>query len=193
MTTITGMVVDIADRPADGILTVAAPALRSSSGGKVIDRIRVDIDIVDGVIAANNLDPGPAKIVLETQGGWTEYEVNIPDVAEIDLYALLSDYIRYDPPVVGAAQKALADALAAAQRAETAAESTDLLPDGGTDGQVLTKSGDGLAWANPPTGGGGGGGGIFLDADGVPYFDTTASGGGSIALDADGVPYVTGV
>jgi hypothetical protein len=41
--------------------------------------------------------------------------------------------------------------------------------------------------------GGGGGGGIFLDADGVPYFDTTASGGGSIALDADGVPYVTGV
>lgn len=41
--------------------------------------------------------------------------------------------------------------------------------------------------------GGGGGGGIFLDADGVPYFDTTASGGGSIALDVDGVPYVTGV
>lgn len=41
--------------------------------------------------------------------------------------------------------------------------------------------------------GGGGSGGIFLDADGVPYFDTTASGGGSIALDADGVPYVTGV
>lgn len=42
-------------------------------------------------------------------------------------------------------------------------------------------------------GGGGGGGGIFLDADGVPYFDPTATGGGSIALDADGVPYVTGV
>ncbi|UVT24991.1 hypothetical protein NXT08_22585 [Rhodococcus pyridinivorans] len=42
-------------------------------------------------------------------------------------------------------------------------------------------------------GGGTGGGGIFLDADGVPYFDTAATGGGSIALDVDGVPYVTGV
>ncbi|WP_139192976.1 hypothetical protein [Rhodococcus pyridinivorans] len=42
-------------------------------------------------------------------------------------------------------------------------------------------------------GAGGGGGGIFLDSDGVPYFDTSATGGGSIALDVDGVPYVTGV
>ncbi|APE11057.1 hypothetical protein BO226_19160 [Rhodococcus sp. 2G] len=41
--------------------------------------------------------------------------------------------------------------------------------------------------------GGTGVGGIFLDSDGVPYFDTSATGGGSIALDVDGVPYVTGV
>ncbi|APE11058.1 hypothetical protein BO226_19165 [Rhodococcus sp. 2G] len=132
MTRITGTVVDIADRTADGILTVSAPALRHSSDGKVIDRIRVDIDISAGVIAANTLDPGPAKLVLETGGGWQEFDVNIPDVPEIDLYELVSDYVRYTPPVVGAAQKALADALAAAKRAEAAAASANLLPDGGT-------------------------------------------------------------
>ncbi|APE10999.1 MULTISPECIES: SGNH/GDSL hydrolase family protein [unclassified Rhodococcus (in: high G+C Gram-positive bacteria)] len=154
MTRITGTVVDIADRTADGILTVSAPALRHSSDGKVIDRIRVDIDISAGVIAANTLDPGPAKLVLETGGGWQEFDVNIPDVPEIDLYELVSDYVRYTPPVVGAAQKALADALAAAKRAEAAAASANLLPDGGTDGQILAKSGTGLAWIDPPTGGG---------------------------------------
>lgn len=47
--------------------------------------------------------------------------------------------------------------------------------------------------SGPPGPGGGGGGQIFLDTDGTPYFDTSASGGGSIALDTDGVPYVTGV
>ncbi|WP_371053643.1 SGNH/GDSL hydrolase family protein [Rhodococcus gordoniae] len=154
MTRIIGTVVDIAGRATDGILTVSAPALRHSADGKVVDRVRVDIGISGGVIATNTLDPGPAKLVLDTRGGWQEFEVVIPDVPEIDLYTLVEQYVRYDPPVVGAAQKALADALAAAKRAEDAAASADLLPDGGTDGQILAKSGTGLAWIDPPTGGG---------------------------------------
>ncbi|WP_418345290.1 hypothetical protein [Rhodococcus pyridinivorans] len=75
-------------------------------------------------------------------------------------------------------------------RAHEIADAAVPMPSGGTDGQVLAKSGAGVVWTNPPASSGGG---IFLDADGVPYFDTTATGGGSIALDADGVPYVTGV
>ncbi len=185
MTRIIGTVVDISGRNAHGILTVAAPALRRGADDKIVDRISVDLAIVNGTIATHDLDPGPAKLTLDTGGGWQEYVVNIPDTTEIDLYELVRDFIDYDEPVVSQVREYM-------ERAEAAAESADLLPNGGTDGQVLTKSGDGLAWADAPSGGGGGGG-IFLDADGVPYFDTTASGGGSIALDADGVPYVTGV
>ena len=162
MTRITGTVVDISDRPADGILTVSAPALRHSADGKVVDRIRVDIGISNGAIATHSLDPGPAKLVLDTGGGWQEFEVVIPDVATIDMYDLVSQYVAYDPPVVSEVAELVRRAEEAADRAEQG---------GGT----------------------GGGGGIFLDADGVPYFDTSATGGGSIALDVDGVPYVTGV
>lgn len=118
MTRITGTVVDISGRNADGILTVSAPALRHSADGKVVDRIRVDIGISGGVIATHSLDPGPAKLVLDTGGGWQEFEVVIPDVAEVDLYDLVSQFVAHDPPVVSEVAELVRRAEEAADRAE---------------------------------------------------------------------------
>ena len=47
-----------------------------------------------------------------------------------------------------------------------------ILPGGGTVGQVLTKTADGAAWANPGGGGGGGGGGDMLTS----VYDTNNNG-----------------
>lgn len=62
-----------------------------------------------------------------------------------------------------------------------------LLPDGGTAGQVLTRSASGgLAWANGGTGGGGGS--VTVDPDDPDYLTAT---GGTITPDPSDPDYLT--
>ncbi|MGU3587188.1 hypothetical protein ACLBYD_29065 [Rhodococcus sp. C26F] len=122
MTRIIGTVADIADRNADGILRVTAPATREGASGKVIDRIPVEISISNGVIAANDLDPGPATLVLDTGGaGWQEFEVVIPDLDEVGLWVLLESQVKYEPAVVSQVYEDRLKAEAAARLAEEVA------------------------------------------------------------------------
>lgn len=193
MPRITGSVVDVAGRPASGQLRVRASSVRQNAGGTaVVDERTFEYPIVNGAITGTEVvDPGPATVSLSTSGRFRTWTVNVPAGTTVDLWTLVEDYVDYEPAVVAAAQQAAVDAQSAATQAAQAAQSIPTFPTGGQDGQALVKSGDGLAWGTAT--GGGGGGGIFLDTDGVPYYDTTASGGGSIALDTDGVPYLTGV
>ncbi|APE11561.1 hypothetical protein BO226_22090 [Rhodococcus sp. 2G] len=69
-------------------------------------------------------------------------------------------------------------------RAKIAAAVT--MPDGGTDGQVLAKSGTGVVWTDPPASGGGGS--IAVDPADPDYL--VASGGG-IAPDPADPDYLT--
>lgn len=214
---ITGTVQDASGRPATGNLQITAQSARSGTdSGVVIDERTRTLQIVAGAITGSpNLEPGPARISLAVEGApyrvWSD--VVIPDDrVEITLDELLEQVIDYEPGIVSRVFDYMQRALAAAEAAEQGTvadnsvsfaklaadvrselESAAKLPPGGTNGQVLAKSGAGLTWTTPSSGGGTGGGGIFLDTDGVPYFDTSGTGGGSIALDVDGVPYVTGV
>ncbi|WP_418346223.1 hypothetical protein [Rhodococcus pyridinivorans] len=75
----------------------------------------------------------------------------------------------------------------AAELLDRIREFMPILPLGGTDGQVLTKAGGALAWADPPASGGGGGS-ITVDPDDSDYLVAT---GGAIAPDPADPDYLT--
>lgn len=62
-----------------------------------------------------------------------------------------------------------------------------ILPLGGAEGQVIVKSGTGLAWADPPAAGGGGGS-VTVDPDDADYLVAT---GGAIGPDPSDPDYLT--
>lgn len=178
MPSLVGSVKDAAGRPAKGAVRIKALQVREGTGGAVIDERTFDLPILNGAITGSPvLEPGPAKITLNVSGGrLRSWDVNIPSGTSIDLWDLIEQYIDYDPPVVS-------KVFEYSQQAQQAAASI-----GGavTDAQEAAQRAENAAASLS-------GGGIFLDTDGVPYFNTQDIGGGRVVLDTDGVPYVTGV
>jgi hypothetical protein len=73
------------------------------------------------------------------------------------------------------------------QQAHVTADGAIPMPSGGTTGQVLTKTSDGVVWTDPPASGGGGGS-ITVDPDDSDYLVAT---GGAIAPDPADPDYLT--
>lgn len=156
MPALTGSVKDAAGRPAKGAVRIKALHVREGTGGAVIDERTFDLPILNGTITGSPvLEPGPAKITLNVSGGrLRSWDVNIPSGTSIDLWDLIEQYIDYDPPVIGQAQQAVADARAAAEAAAQSAAQAN----GG-----IALDTDGVPYFVL------GAGAISLDTDGVPY------------------------
>lgn len=137
MPTITGSVEDVAGRPATGTLRVRALAVRRNAGSDaVVDERTYDIPVVSGVITGSPVvDPGPVQISLSTGGRFRSWEAMVPEASSVDLWDLIESVVT--PPPSATYFK---------------------MPTGGTDGQVLAKSGGALAWTDPPTANAGEGG-----------------------------------
>lgn len=78
---------------------------------------------------------------------------------------------NFTTPITAEAMEHIESGIAAAHEM---ADSAVQLPPGGTDGQVLTKSGGALAWTDPPTGGGGGS--LVEDPPGSGLFSPSSAG-----------------
>lgn len=135
MPSITGAVEDVAGRPANGTLRVRALAVRRNAGSDaVVDERTYDIPVVGGtIIDSPVVDPGPVQISLSTGGRFRSWEAMVPEASSVDLWDLIESVVT--PPPSATYFK---------------------MPTGGTDGQVLAKSGGALAWTDPAAGGGGG-------------------------------------
>lgn len=72
-------------------------------------------------------------------------------------------------------------------RAHETADAAVPMPSGGTDGQVLAKSGAGVVWTDPPASAGGGGS-ITVDPADPDYL---VASGGAIAVDPTDPDYLT--
>lgn len=134
MPTIVGAVEDVAGRPAHGTLRIRALSVRRNAGADaVVDERTYDIAVVGGtIIDSPNIDPGPVQISLSTGGRYRTWEAMVPAGTSVDLWDLIESVVT--PPPSATYFK---------------------MPVGGTDGQVLTKSGGALAWSDPASGGGG--------------------------------------
>ncbi|MGX6508302.1 hypothetical protein [Rhodococcus sp. SJ-2] len=135
MPTITGAVEDVAGRPAHGTLRIRALSVRrNADADAVVDERTYDIPVVAGVITGSPVvDPGPVQVSLSTGGRFRSWEAMVPSGTSVDLWDLIESVVT--PPPAATYFK---------------------MPTGGTDGQVLAKSGGALAWTDPAAGGGGG-------------------------------------
>ena len=164
--------------PAKGWVEFTVDDTRVGSDGLSIITPRtviVAINKTTGLMTSPDLDPGPAKVRIVAGDRDATYSIVITE-DDADLWELIELYITYDPPVVGAAQSAAADAAAARD------ETQDILDAAIAEAQDIAEQ---VA--------SGAGSKIFLDTDDVPYFDPAATGTGVfIAVDTDGAPYLIG-
>jgi hypothetical protein len=94
-----------------GTITYSMPDLRRSAGGSaIVTPDDIDVAVVDGVAAAEDLEPGPYEV--RVAAGWflNTYQIVVPETGPAELMDLIEEFVTYEPQVVGQVQQLVAQA-----------------------------------------------------------------------------------
>lgn len=144
MTVITGTVEDIGMEPLSGVLVATSVEFRTS-GDIIIAPESRTYPITDGVVWAD-LVPGPTRVTVQVgshaRDGW---DVVVPGSGSVTLASLIDDVFEWTPEQISRFAQLRDEAVAAAQRAEQAAEDVDSAIAGAADQVVAAVEQDRVA------------------------------------------------
>ena len=144
MTVVEGSVESIGMSPLSGLLTARVARFRPS-GGVLFAPESVPYPIVAGQVSAD-LAPGPAQLTVQVGSHARErFDVVIPDEGPVSLAALVEEAFPWEPEQVAEFVRLRDEAVAAAARAEQAAEDVDSAIAGAADQVVAAVEADRVA------------------------------------------------
>ena len=144
MTIVEGSVESIGLSPLSGLLTARVARFRPS-GGVLLAPESVPYPIVAGQVSAD-LAPGPAQLTVQVGSHARErFDVVIPDEGPVSLALLVEEAFPWEPEQVAEFVRLRDEAVAAAARAEQAAEDVDSAIAGAADQVVAAVEADRVA------------------------------------------------
>ena len=132
MTVIEGNIQDIGMAPLSGVLVATSVDFRAS-GDVVIAPESRSFPVEAGLVSAD-LVPGPTRLTVQVGShARGEFDVVVPDEGPVSLAALVEEAFPWEPEQVAEFVRLRDEAVAAAARAEQAAEDVDSAIAGAAD------------------------------------------------------------